>query len=186
MKAWTSIEWVAKSLLSLGKQNIEKSLKMTHIINVTASKIRRSISDEKLSLWDPKSKPSVYINIYFVHSLFFMALAFLTPFLCAWTVSLCSSPVTYLCFHLLSTSFLCLNLVRTTSFILQASYWLWLFRSLEVNQLSLTPLLSMSTSHRILPSRSMNRTKTVLLKFSIVILPFLFSPPCRMLNFSIS
>lgn len=152
MKTWTSVEWVAKSLLSLGKQNIEKSLKMTHrkdmikknnldfllcfvvVINVTASKIHRStISDEKLSLWDTKSKTSVYINIYFVHSLFFMALAFLNPSLCAWTVSLSSSPVTYLCFHLFSTSFLCLSLVKTISFILQASYWLWLFRSLKVN-----------------------------------------------------
>lgn len=52
---------------------------MTHIINVTASKIRRSISDEKLSLWDPKSKPSVYSNIYFVHSLFFHGFGFPNP-----------------------------------------------------------------------------------------------------------
>lgn len=54
---------------------------------------------------------------------------------------------------------------------------------LKINQLSRTPLLSKVTSPGILPSRSLNQTKSVL-KFRIVILLFALLPPFRNLNFT--
>lgn len=57
---------------------------------------------------------------------------------------------------------------------------------MNINQLSRTPLLSRTNSHRILPSRYLNRSKCPLLKFRTVTLFSVLFPPLNMLNSTIS
>lgn len=78
---------------------------------------------EILSLWDPSTKPWGCISTYFVHSLLLMALAFLYPSLCTWTVYLYLSWVTYHCFHFICYLFHIWVLSGVPCSYTQASCW---------------------------------------------------------------
>ena len=64
--------------------------------------------------------------------------------------------------------------------------WAWRTWLLKTNQIYQYILFSGTVSHMSLPSRSLNRPKSVLLKSRVAIQQFALLPPLRTLNFTIS
>ena len=114
------------------------------------------------------------------------AIAFLKPSLHDQTAAPDSSWVTCPCFHLLYTSLLCLSSVRSSLLIHEGLLlplldfllvrmelsWAWR-RFLPIKQLSRTPLLSRAVCDGILPSRSLKKLTSALLKSRVVLFALL-------------